>query len=127
MNHALNSNYIPGFDNRLNNNFNHLLFTEDFIVVSKAFSAVAKACLACLHLYQQATSQMANLNKSTIHLPSWCNKKIDWSISTILRMKPGSFPFKYFGVPINPNWMAINYFQFLIDRTTKVVNAWNHS
>ena len=50
LNHALCHNWIPGFDARLNQNFNHFMFADDFVNVSRAFHLVAKAYKLCLSI-----------------------------------------------------------------------------
>lgn len=70
LNHALYQNWIPGFDGRLNVNFNHLMFTDDLIIVTRASRSAARACRVCLDTYRDLTGQMPNANKSNIYFPS---------------------------------------------------------
>lgn len=59
---------------------------------------------------------MPNVSKSTIHFPSWPNKKVCKAVVNILGMTTGSYPFKYLGCLIGPKHLAKNYFQPLVNR-----------
>lgn len=63
LNHALQHHWIPWFDNRLNLNFNHLMFVDDLIIVMEVFRAVARVCKLCLPMYKDLIGQMANVKK----------------------------------------------------------------
>lgn len=102
LNHAMYQHWIPGFDFRLFRNFNHLMFTDDLILVPRASRLVAKSCRLCLAMYKDLTGQTTNLSKSTIHLPSLIDKKVCKAIIGILGMKVGSYSFKYLGCLIGP-------------------------
>ncbi|XP_039134322.1 uncharacterized protein LOC120271710 [Dioscorea cayenensis subsp. rotundata] len=69
LNHALYINFIPGFDARLTRNINHLMFTDDLIIISKASRQSARNILFCLNLYATISGQNPNLNKSAFFLP----------------------------------------------------------
>lgn len=51
LNHALEIGMLPGFDNRLSQNFNHLMHADDLILVSKASRIVARNIKFCLSIY----------------------------------------------------------------------------
>ena len=70
MNFAMNQNYIPGFDNCLSSNFNHLLFADDLIAITKASINVARKCMLCFNIYSSLIGQCPNPNKSGISFPS---------------------------------------------------------
>ena len=50
MIHGVNLSIMPSFDSRLNENFNHLLFANDFIVVTRASTAAARNCHLALSI-----------------------------------------------------------------------------
>lgn len=102
LNHALNQNWIPGFDVLLNVNFNHLLFADDLIIITRVSWAAARACKLVLEMYRDLIGQMPNVNKTNVYFPSWVNKKVDGAIMKILGMQVGAFPFKYLGCLISP-------------------------
>lgn len=116
-------NMIPGFDVRLSMNFNHLMFTDDLIIITRASRATAKNCRLCLDIYKNLTKQQVNLNKSTIHVPRCCNKRITSTIKSILGMKLGHFPFKYLGVLIYPKRPIVHQCNYLIDRASTYLRS----
>lgn len=50
-------NWISGFDGRLSDNFNHLMFLDDLVTVSRASRGVARACKTCLFIYNGLIGQ----------------------------------------------------------------------
>ena len=102
LNHAMRLNMVPGFDHRLTSNLNHLMFADDLIIITRASRRAARNCRLCLDIYKKLTVQQSNLDKSSLHLSSWCNKKVGNAIRDILGIKVGFFPFKYLGVWISP-------------------------
>lgn len=101
------------------------MFVDDLIIVSGASYLVARGYKTCLNIYTDLTGQTPSEYKSTVHFPSWANKKICRAISTILGMKIGRFPFKYLGALIGPKRVNLNCFQPLITRAQNYIKAWN--
>ena len=93
LNFGLRNNMIPGIDIRLNNNFNHLMFADDLIIITRASRSVAKYCKLYLDIYRKLTSQSPNFCKSTIHLPTWRHRRIISAIKNSLGMEIRFFPF----------------------------------
>lgn len=52
FNWDLNLEMVPRFDGRLSKNFNHLMFTDELIIISKSSRATAKNCKLCLDIYK---------------------------------------------------------------------------
>lgn len=127
MNFALKHNFIPGFDNRFRRNFNHLIFANDLVIVTKASRASAKSCMICLNIYNSLIGQCPNINKSFVYFPTQLNKRIVAPVCKILGMKAGSFPFKNLGAQIILSRIPVNQFQFLIDKANRSVSSCNHS
>lgn len=103
------------------------MFVDDLITISKATRQTTKNCLLCLNIYHDIIGQKPNLNKLAIYLPSWCNKKIANSISMILGIKLGNFPFIYLGASISPKRLHIAHFNFITNRVNNVIQSRNHS
>lgn len=127
LNHALRLNFLSGFDSNLPRNINHLMFADDLILISRASRQSARNLLFCLNLYASISGQVPNLLKSAIFLPSWFNKRVSKSISSILGIKLGNFSFTYLGAPISPNRLPARHFRPLIDNTISTINNWSHS
>ncbi|XP_039118053.1 uncharacterized protein LOC120253920 [Dioscorea cayenensis subsp. rotundata] len=71
LNRALQLDMIHGFNQNLSKNFNHLLFADDLILITKATRRNARNCLLCLNVYQNLTGQKQNLSKSALYVRSW--------------------------------------------------------
>lgn len=117
LNHALKQNWIPVSDAKQSVNFNHLMFTDDLLIVILASRSATKVCKLCLEIYKDLTSQMGNMNKSNVYFPSWVNSRVCKAIMEILEIKIGVFPFKYLGCMIGPKRISKNYFQPLVNQT----------
>lgn len=70
LNKALFLNLVPGFNKNLPRDFNHFIFVDDLILVTKASRKTARNCLLYLDLYHSLTGQKPSLQKSAIFLPS---------------------------------------------------------
>ena len=93
LKYALNIGMIPGFDNRLQHNFNHLMYADDLLLITKASRTVARNIRFTFSLYSNLTGQKPNLNKSYVFFPKWLNQKLARGISNALGFKIGSFLF----------------------------------
>lgn len=60
LNHTLHINFFSGFDPELSLNFNHLMFVDDLILITKASRQSAKNILFCLNLYANFSGQHPN-------------------------------------------------------------------
>lgn len=86
-----------------------LMFADDLILITKASRLSARNSLFCLNLYANITDQKPNLNKSSIFLPTWFNKRVSKAIASILGIKlVGSFPFTYLGAPVSPFHLLVS-------------------
>lgn len=99
------------------------MFTNDFILVTKASRKTARNYLLYLNLYQKLTGQTPNLLKSAIFLPSWCNNMVAKAISTILGIKLGQFPFTYIRISISPRRLLVSQFNFLPNRDKSIIHT----
>lgn len=126
FNKDLSLNLVLRLNQNLPRNFNHLMFVDDLITISKATRQTTKNCLLCLNIYHDIIGQKPNLNKLAIYLPSWCNKKIANSISMILGIKLGNFSFIYLGASISPKRLHIAHFNFITNRVNNVIQSRNH-
>lgn len=108
LNKALSLDLVPGFNKNLSSNFNHLMFADDIIFVIKAFSNSARNCVLCLIFIKTLlVSGPTFTNQPSLFLPGII-KKLANSISRILGINLGNFPFTYLGIPISPRRLTIN-------------------
>lgn len=103
------------------------MFMANLILITKASKASAKNCLLYLQIIQDLTDQRPNLLKSAIFVPSWCNHKLSKSISRILGISLGTFPFTYLGIPISRTKLMISQLLHIPNRVNKAIHSWNHS
>ena len=57
---------IPGFDFRLNLNFNHFMYADDLILATKTTRQAARNTNFCLSIYAQLSGQKPNVSKSVV-------------------------------------------------------------
>lgn len=122
LNFALAQNWIPGFDVRLYKNFNYLMFADDLILITRVSCKVARACKLGISIYRNLIGQLPKVNRSTIHFPSWFNRRMCKSISNILGIRVGSYHFKYLSCLISPKKLNISH-QQLVLRTQSCIQA----
>lgn len=127
LNIALHRNLIHGFETRLTNNFNHLMYADDLVLISQATRKTARNIKLCLSIYALLNGQHSNLLKSTVYLPSWFNKRVSKSICSILSFTHASFPFTYLGVLISPKKLAMTSFNPMISWIRRICTKWKHS
>ncbi|XP_039115766.1 uncharacterized protein LOC120251270 [Dioscorea cayenensis subsp. rotundata] len=125
LNLGLSNSKIPGFNPSLAHNFNHLMFTDDLILITRASRSTARNIILCLNLYSSISGQFPNHSKSQIFFPTWCNKHISKRISSILNITSASFPFIYLGILISPNRIAASAFNNMVDRIRRTCNSWS--
>lgn len=111
LNYALRLDMILGFNPVLPHNFNHLMYADDLVLITKASRDVARNVRVCLPIYSKVTSQNPNNNKSFFFFcPKWYNKKVAKSIRIILAFTIGSYPFTYLGIVISLSKLPASIF-----------------
>lgn len=88
---VLDLNMILGFELRLSLNFNHLIYADDLLLVTKCNRKVAWNYNLCISIYSRLTNQQPNFTKLVVYFLSWLNKKKKKKISSILNFKIGNF------------------------------------
>ena len=91
---------MPGFDHRLSDNFNHLMYVDKITLISKASRKASHNCEICLIIYSKLTGQNPKNNKPIVYFPRWFNRRVVKSISSILNLKICDFSFTYLGIDI---------------------------
>lgn len=127
LNFAMANNMIPGFNSGLSNNFNHLMYVDNLILITQASRKISRNVKLCLSIYGILTGQKLNNSKSEIIFPSRFNMRLKNSISRILGYKVGSFSFNYLGILISPKKLALSYFSSLVNKIEKSVTFWKKS
>ncbi|XP_039120948.1 uncharacterized protein LOC120257557 [Dioscorea cayenensis subsp. rotundata] len=127
LNYALRHNLIPGFSKHLKYNFNHLMYVDDLVLITRASRRSARFIISCLNFYGKLTGQSPNLSKSAVYFPSWFNKFVAKRICIILKFQAASFPIKYLGVFISPKRLAKTVFDFMTDNIKLRCSRWLNS
>lgn len=93
LNYAKQLNLVPGFNNNLRYNFNHLIYADALLIVTIASRKSTRNVKFCLNIYSYLASQKPNLGKSKILFPNWFSKIVSTNICSILRFSPSKTPF----------------------------------
>lgn len=127
LNKSLEIDMVLSFNSNLSKNFNHLMYADDLILITKANRKTARNWKLCLDIFAHLSGQVSNPSESTIYFPSWINKRLEKSIPNILDFKKGDFPFTYLGVLIVFKKLRISGFQPMISLASKTVARWSHN
>lgn len=92
---------IIGFNNNLPCNFNHLMYTDDLVIITKAFGKMTYNCETFISIYPSFTWKNPNISKSIIFFPNWFNERVAKSISNILKFKISNHLYAYLGISIS--------------------------
>ncbi|XP_039127505.1 uncharacterized protein LOC120263608 [Dioscorea cayenensis subsp. rotundata] len=125
LNKARSLDLIPGFSSRLRNNFNHLMYADDLMLVSAASRKSARNICFCLTMYAHLTGQFPNKLKSEIYFPEWFNNQVSTRICKILNFRLGKVPFTYLGVLISHKRLATAHFDSMINRMNLAIAEWD--
>lgn len=126
LNFALRQNMIPGFNQNLNHNFNHLMYADDLILITRANRNTARNIKLCLNIYRKLTGQFPNSSKSAIYFPSWFNLRVFASICSILAFPSANFPITYLGILVSPKRLAIVVFNDMIAKIRNICSSWKY-
>lgn len=110
FNDALSLDIIPGFNHRLTHNFNHIMYADDFILVTKASRSMAHNINTCLSINFNLIRQKSNNSKSIVYFPDGFDRRFSRSISTILDFKISNFSLTYLGISISPRKLHLTIF-----------------
>jgi hypothetical protein len=80
---------------------NHLLFADDSLLFFRATRESAKEIKEVLHLYCQASGQMINMEKYSIHFAKGCRQSLREEIKDDLNVHNEALSQKYLGMPFD--------------------------
>lgn len=117
---------ILGFELRLSLNFNHLIYADDLLLVTKCNRKVAWNYNLCISIYSRLTNQQPNFTKLVVYFLSWLNKKVCKKISSILNFKINNF-LLLGNHDFFPKTLSLNLLQVMVSWSSKNLAAWSHT
>lgn len=122
LNFAMQNQMIPGFNPLLRNNFNHLIYADNLILITQATRKFARNINLCFSIYERLTGQLSNKSKSSIYFPSSFNCRLKNNICSILGFNSATFPLTYLGMTISPKRLAISNFTSLLAKVENTLS-----
>ncbi|XP_059066721.1 uncharacterized protein LOC131044985 [Cryptomeria japonica] len=105
------------------NSITHLQFTDDTFLAGDATTREAQVMKETLDIYEKASGQKVNWNKSEIFFFNTkpCKQR---EVCKILSMKVGSLPGKYLGIPFFGDANKFDLWKNLIDSCINKMDGW---
>ncbi|WOL11052.1 hypothetical protein Cni_G19813 [Canna indica] len=102
----------------------HLLFADDILLMLKANDKSLNAIKNIFEHYQSLIGQSVNPLKYAIYFSNNTPSHIKLYIYQKLGMPEGSFPFKYLGTKISPNYPPPNAYDYLLKSINTRLGSW---
>lgn len=103
----------------------HLLFADDYFLFFKAKSGQAQGMKNILEMYESASGQSINFQKSEVFYSRNVDDAVKASISQILGVQQVMGTGKYLGVPSMVGRSRTSTFKFVKERVWKKINSWS--
>jgi hypothetical protein len=103
---------------------NHLLFTDDILMLVKSSDEGAMEVNQILDKYCNVSGQLINLDKSSIFFSKGCPESRRHSVKTILNVSSETLNEKYLGMLSDVGRSTNGAFKYLKDRIWKSVQGW---
>ncbi|XP_042988726.1 uncharacterized protein LOC122316260 [Carya illinoinensis] len=104
----------------------HLLFADDCIIFGKASWSEWRKIMSILALYEQASGQSLNKQKTTIFFSPNAKKNVKEGVLKELGARLVTSWEKYLGLPIMVGRSKYDFFRSIKDRVLQRVNNWKH-
>ncbi|OMO51274.1 reverse transcriptase [Corchorus capsularis] len=103
----------------------HLFFSDDNILFLQASKTECDAVISLLNLFEKASGQKINIDKSSILFSANTPASLQSEIMSYLGIQKVLDRDKYLGLPIMVGRSKTREFQFLKDRLKKRITSWN--
>uniref|UniRef100_A0A803PUH8 Reverse transcriptase zinc-binding domain-containing protein n=1 Tax=Cannabis sativa TaxID=3483 RepID=A0A803PUH8_CANSA len=103
----------------------HLLFADDSMLFSQVTPHSSDALNAILQLYNRATGQLVNRDKSSILFSPNTSDESQHQFRHALHLTGEGFVNKYVGVPICVGRVTNSIFHYLLQSVSSRLNTWN--
>ncbi|PKU80715.1 Putative ribonuclease H protein [Dendrobium catenatum] len=101
----------------------HLLFADDVVIFYKANKNAIKKVKKILYKFCNWTGQRVNNSKSSMLFGKHVDRRKKKSIAKIMNIKTVK-EFNYLGIKMALRRLSYDDFQFIIDKTLKLLNIW---
>ncbi|XP_031100850.1 uncharacterized protein LOC116004818 [Ipomoea triloba] len=102
----------------------HLGFADDIIIFANGGVNSLRNLSKVLKIYQQASGQKINSDKSFFITSKHCNLNRITAMEEILDMKRSSLPFRYLGVNIFQGRNKIIFYQHILENVNNKLQGW---
>lgn len=102
----------------------HLFFADDAIVFAKASKEECGQLLKILDVYNKASGQIINFNKSGVSFSSNTPAGLQQEISDLLQMAHVSKKVRYLGLPAFWGKSKMEAYSFLLEKTISKLQGW---
>ncbi|XP_075491149.1 uncharacterized protein LOC142529488 [Primulina tabacum] len=104
----------------------HLFFADDSLVFFRATIQEGARVKECLSLYEKASGQLINYDKSAVSFSPNSSPALMDTIKTILTIPVVHQHDLYLGLPTISMWSKRLQFNYLCERVVKRIQGWNH-
>ena len=102
----------------------HLLFADDSLIFMKANEPSARRLQEILALYEDASGQMINKEKSAVMFSKGTSQRAKRNFQRILQIRDEAFNERYLGLPIFLGRSKAKAFEYLKERIWKLIQGW---
>jgi hypothetical protein len=102
----------------------HLLFADDSLIFISANVASATRLNEILNIYNQASGQQVNRNKSSIYFSPCTSDTVRTEVKQVLDISVEAFCEKYLGLPTAVGRLTNDAFEYITDSAKGQMNGW---
>ena len=103
---------------------NHIFFADDSLVFMRAHRNDVEELKRILHVYEKASGQMINKDKSSILFSPNTNSHVRWQVKTVLSIGSEASNEKYLGLPISIGKSRRKAFEYIKQRMWTRIQGW---
>ncbi|XP_056689993.1 uncharacterized protein [Spinacia oleracea] len=105
-------------------NITHMMFADDLLMFARADMPSVTALFGAFTKFSLASGLLANFHKSEVYTAGVSDSLSD-QIAEQIGIPKGSFPFKYFGVPLTTRKLKFADCKPLIEKIVARVRSWS--
>ncbi|GFZ21539.1 hypothetical protein Acr_29g0007010 [Actinidia rufa] len=101
----------------------HLAFADDLVLFSRGDPKSVSMLMEHLNHFGDCSGLKVSFAKSSLFAAGINSSDME-AIKDITKFSQGSFPFRYFGIPVADSRLRISQYSPLIDKITNYISAW---